>query len=112
MSKESEREEGFTALISFVAAAGLTLTNSGVGIGISGRIPFTESNITAAASFGHKDEVPGTLPPYVRNRVGGNQNLVNTSETLTIGPFQQVGEFIIGKQEGAPIVDLHISLHH
>jgi hypothetical protein len=86
----------------------LSLFNADIGIGVSARIPFTPSNVTAAASIGAKDRVAAALPDYTQGRLGGNQNFINYSQTLTIGPAEGTGLVVVGKQEGAPLVDLHL----
>jgi hypothetical protein len=80
------------------------------GLGVSVGVPFMESNVTAAGAIGAKDRVVDALPEYTRGRVGGNQNFINNSTTLTIGPAEGVGLFVIGRQEGAPAIDLYIAL--
>jgi hypothetical protein len=86
----------------------LSLFNAGVGAGVSVRIPFTQSNLTVAGSLGAKDKAVGSLPTYTEGRLGGNQNFFNNSATLTIGPAEGAALIIIGKQDGAPAVDLHL----
>ncbi len=86
----------------------LSLFNAGVGIGVSVRIPFTSSNITVAGAIGQKDKTVTSLPSYTEGRLGGNQNLFNNSTTMTIGPAEGAAVVIIGKQDGAPPVDLHL----
>jgi hypothetical protein len=86
----------------------LSLFNAGVGIGVSVRIPFTESNVTLAASIGAKAKAVGSLPPYTEGRLGGNQNFFNNSTTMTIGPAEGAAVVIIGKQDDAPAIDLHL----
>ena len=86
----------------------LSLFSTSVGVGVSVRIPFTQSNITIAASLGAKDKAAGSLPPYTEGRLGGNQNFFNNSTTLTIGPAEGAAVFIIGRQDDAPAVDLHL----
>jgi hypothetical protein len=86
----------------------LSLFNTGVGIGVSVRIPFTSSNVTIAGSIGAKDKAVGSLPDYTEGRLGGNQNFFNNSTTMTIGPAEGAAEVIIGKQDGAPPLDLHL----
>ena len=39
-----------------------------------------------------------------------NQNFINNSTTLTIGPAEGAAIFVIGKQDGAPVLDLHLVL--
>lgn len=80
------------------------------GLGVSVGVPFMQSNITVAGAIGAKDRVAGTLPDYTRDRVGGNQNFVNNTTTLTIGPAEGIGLLVVGRQEGAPAIDLHIAL--
>ena len=93
-----------------VLTAGLVLSlfSADVGIGLSARIPLTESNVTLAGSVGKKDRAPDALPPYVHGKLGGNQNFVNQSTTLTIWVAEGTAIFVIGRQEGAPWVDLHL----
>lgn len=86
----------------------LSLFHSDVGIGVSVRIPFTDSNITVAGSLGAKDKAANALPSYTTGRLGGNQNLFNNSTTMTIGPAEGAALVIIGRQAGAPPVDLHL----
>ena len=86
----------------------LSLFNAGVGVGVSVRIPFTQSNLTVAASLGAKDKTVSALPPYTEGRLGGNQNFFNNSTTMTIGPAEGAGVVILGKQDGAPAVGLYL----
>jgi hypothetical protein len=86
----------------------LSLFNVAIGLGASVRIPFTDSNLTLAGSVGTKQKAPEVLPAYDRGRLGGNQNFINHSSTLTIGPAQGAYLIVLGKQPGAPIIDLHI----
>jgi hypothetical protein len=97
----------------FVLTVGivLALLNVGVGIGVSIRIPFTSSNFTIAASVGAKDKAVHSMPDYTEGRLGGNQNFFNNSTTMTIGPAEGAVLVIIGKQDGAPVVDLHLAVH-
>ncbi|HKW71647.1 MAG TPA: hypothetical protein VJQ08_02325 [Candidatus Dormibacteraeota bacterium] len=98
------------ASIFVVLTAGLILSlfNADVGIGVSARIPLTDSNVTLAGSVGKKDRAPDALPPYLHGKLGGNQNFVNQSTTLTIWVAEGTAIFVIGRQEGAPWVDLHL----
>jgi len=93
-----------------VLTAGLVLSlfNADVGIGVSARIPFTETNITVAGSVGKKDKAAEALPPYVHGRLGGNRNFINQSNTLTIWVAEGTAIIVVGHQEGAPVVDLHL----
>ncbi len=100
-----------SVLVVLTAGLLLSLFNADIGIGLSVRIPFTQSNITVAGSVGKKEKVTEVLPAYTRERLGGNQNFINQSTTLTIGPAEGTGLLVVGKQEGAPVVDLHIDLH-
>lgn len=88
----------------------LALFNATIGIGASVRIPFTESNLTVAGSIGAKTNAVGALPSYTEGRLGGNQNLFNNSTTMTIGPAEGAAVVIIGRQDGAPPVDLHLEV--
>jgi hypothetical protein len=88
----------------------MSLFNAGIGVGVSVRIPFTSSNLTVAGSLGAKAKALGALPHYVEGRLGGNQNFFNNSTTMTIGPAEGAALVIVGKQDGAPALDLHLEL--
>jgi hypothetical protein len=88
----------------------LSIFNAGVGVGVSVRIPFTPSNVTIAASIGAKAKAVGSLPDYTDGRLGGNQNFFNNSTTMTIGPAEGAALVVVGKQDGAPAIDLHLVL--
>jgi hypothetical protein len=88
----------------------LSIFNAGVGIGVSVRIPFTASNVTVAGSIGAKDKAVKALPDYTQGRLGGNQNFFNNSTTMTIWPAEGAVVVIVGKQDGAPALDLHLVL--
>jgi hypothetical protein len=94
----------------FLLGGVLSLFNAVFGLGVSVGIPLTQSNVTAAGSIGGKDKAADALPRYVRDRIGGNQNFINNSTTLTIGPAEGVGLLVIGKQDGAPAIDLYLVL--
>ena len=100
------------ASIFVVLTAGLLLSlfNADVGIGVSVRIPFTESNVTVAGSVGKKDKAPNALPPYVHGRLASNENFINQSNTLTIWVAEGTAIILVGRQEGAPAIDLHLEL--
>lgn len=88
----------------------LSFFATALGFSISVGVPFTESNMTMAGAIGAKDRVIGALPTYTRERVAGNQNFINKTTSLTIGPAEGLALFIVGRQEGAPAIDLYISL--
>jgi hypothetical protein len=94
----------------FVLIVGIILAifNVGVSIGLSFRVPLTQSNLTFAGSVGEKEKAVAALPDYVEGRVGGNQNLFNNSTTMTIGPAEGIGMIVLGHQAGAPPFDLHL----
>ncbi len=94
-------------LVVLTVGLALSLFNTNVGLGLSVRVPFTESNLTVAGSVGAKEKATETLPRYVKGRLSGNQNFVNQSTTLTIGPAEGAALIVLGKQDGAPLVDLH-----
>jgi hypothetical protein len=96
----------------FVLTVGILLAifNAGIGIGASVRIPFTSSNITVAGSVGAKNKAVQALPDYTEGRLGGNQNFINNSTTMTIGPAEGAALIIVGKQDSAPALDLHIDI--
>ena len=99
-------------LFFFVLTVGiiLSLVNIGIGIGLSVRIPFTSSNLTIAGVVGAKSKAVAAMPSYTDGRLGGNQNLFNNSTTMTIGPAEGAALVIIGRQDGAPVVDLHLDV--
>jgi hypothetical protein len=98
------------ALPSIVLVVGIILAIFGtnLGIGVSVRVPFTESNLSVAGSVGSKEMAIETLPNYVEQKVADNNNFLNQSITLTIWPAEGVSLIVLGKQEGAPVVDVHL----
>jgi len=88
----------------------MAIFNLAVGVGISLRVPFTSANFTIAASIGQKDKAVAALPSYTEGRLGGNQNVFNNSTTMTIGPAEGAAEVILGRQDGAPVFDLHLDV--
>lgn len=97
-------------LVVLTVGIALSLFNADLGVGVSARIPFTQSNITLAAAIGSKDKAAASLPDYTHGRLGGNQNFINNSTTLTIGPAEGAIILVVGKQGGAPALDLHLAL--
>jgi hypothetical protein len=96
----------------FVLIVGVLMSifNSNFGLGVSVRVPFTSSNLTIAGSIGAKDKAAGALPDYTEGRLGGNQNFFNNSTTMTIGPAEGAALVVLGRQDGAPPIDLHLVL--
>ena len=86
----------------------LSLFHAVLGLGVSVRVPFTSSNVTGAVAIGTKSEVAGAMPNYTHGRLGGNQNFVNHSQLLTIGPAEGATLFVIGEQKGSPALDLYL----
>jgi hypothetical protein len=97
-------------LVVLTVGVAFSIFNADIGVGLSVRVPFTENNATVAASIGAKGKTADTMPPYTRGRLGGNQNFFNGSQTVTIGPAEGAALAVLGKQEGAPAVDLHIAV--
>ena len=95
-------------LLVLILGGALSLFNAAFGIGLSVGVPFTQNNITVAGSIGSKDKVLTALPSYAQGRLGGNQNFINNSTTLTVGPAEGTGLLVIGNQEGAPALDLYL----
>ena len=88
----------------------LSLFGAVFGLGASIGVPFTQSNITAAGSIGSKEKILDGLPTYTQGRLAGNQNFINNSSTLTVGPAEGAAILVIGKQDGAPAIDLRVVL--
>jgi len=88
----------------------MALFNLAISIGISVRVPLTNANFTIAASIGQKDKAVAALPSYTEGRLGGNQNVFNNSTTMTIGPAEGTAMVVIGRQDGAPVFDLHLDV--
>ena len=86
----------------------LSLFNAAIAIGVSLRVPFTQSNLTVAGSVGRKEKAVEILPSYTAGRLGGNQNFINQTSTLTIGPAEGTVLIVLGAQPSAPIADLHL----
>lgn len=88
----------------------LSLFHAIVGIGGTVRIPLTDVNITAAASLGGKDRIRDGMPDYAARRLGSNQDFLNHSQSLTIWTAEGAVVGVIGRQPGAPVLDLHLVL--
>lgn len=86
----------------------LTLFDTAIGIGVSARVPFTSSNVSLAGSVGKKEKAPEALPPYLHGRLASNENFINQSNTLTIWVAEGTAILVVGHQEGAPALDLHL----
>jgi hypothetical protein len=86
----------------------LSVFNTAIGLGLSVRVPFTGSNLSVAGTVGEKDKAPQVLPGYLRDKLAGNQNFINQSNTLTIWTAEGTAIVVLGHQEGAPVVDLHL----
>jgi hypothetical protein len=99
-----------TFIFVFLVGGLLSLFGSVFGLGLSIGIPATQSNVTVAGSIGTKTRISEGLPSYVRERLAGNQNFINQSGTLTVGPAEGAAIFVVGGQEGAPAIDLYIVL--
>ncbi|MGB3635437.1 MAG: hypothetical protein WA982_15450 [Rubrobacteraceae bacterium] len=95
-------------LVVLVVGIILWIFGTNLGIGLSARVPFTESNLTVAGSVGSKEMAIDTLPNYAEQKIADNNNFINQSITLTIGPAEGISLVVLGKQEGAPVVDLHL----
>jgi hypothetical protein len=98
--------------IVFVFVVGGLLSLFGVvfGLGLSVGIPLSQSHVTVAGSIGAKAKILEGLPGYVRGRVAGNQNFINQTGTITVGPAEGIGMLVVGAQESAPAVDLYLVL--
>jgi hypothetical protein len=101
---------GGCASVAVVLTVGLVLTIFGTAVGIGGsvRVPFTDSNLTIAGSVGKKEKAVGALPAYVQDKVASSQNLINQTNTLTIWVAEGIVVIVVGHQEGAPSIDLHL----
>jgi hypothetical protein len=99
-----------TFIFIFLVGGLLSLFGSVFGVGVSVGIPLTQSNVTVAGSIGTKAKIMEGLPTYVRERLAGNQNFINQSSTLTVGPAEGAAIFVVGGQSGAPAIDLYIVL--
>ena len=44
----------------------------------------------------------------MRSKLASNQNFINQSNTLTIWVAEGTAIVVLGQQEGAPLVDLHL----
>jgi len=99
-----------TLVFVFLLGGALSLFNGAFGVGVSVGVPGMQSNVTLAGSIGTKAKAVEALPSYTRERVAGNQNFINQTGTVTVGPAEGIGLFIIGSQPGAPAVDLFIAL--
>jgi hypothetical protein len=80
-----------------------------LGIGLTIRIPGTHANLTVTGSIGKKELTRVVLPLYARRTFGDNRNLINSSNSLTIGPAQGRQQFVVGKQPSAPVAGIDVA---
>lgn len=97
-----------SVLVVLIVGLLLSFFNTAVAIGVSVRVPFTQSNLTLTGSVGQKEKAEQVLPGYVEKRLASNHNFINQTSTLTIGPAEGTALIVLGKQLGAPVVDLHL----
>jgi len=110
-SRRSNRGCGFGCggfLFVLIVGIALSLFNLTVAIGFSIRVPLTNANLTLAGSIGAKGKVAAVMPSYTHGRLGGNQDFINHTQTLTIGPAEGATLAVIGDQPGAPAIDLQL----
>ena len=96
----------------FVLTVGivLALLNFAISIGVSVGIPFTSANLTVAGAVGNKDKVVEVLPNYTQGRVASSNDFINNTTTMTIWRAEGIAIGIVGQQQGAPAIDLHLEL--
>jgi hypothetical protein len=88
----------------------LMLLNVGFSLGITLRIPATQSNIILAGCLGEKNKAVDSLPSYVKNRLGSNRDFMNHTMTNTIWNIEGCEIGVIGQQSGAPLFAIHIGI--
>ena len=86
----------------------LAVIGAAVGIGITVRIPGTHSNVTLTGSVGKKELTKAVLPAYARRTFGQSTNLINSSNSLVVGPAQGRQQLVVGKQAGAPLARIDV----
>jgi hypothetical protein len=99
---------GFFIVITFGLI--LMLLNVGVSLGLSFRIPLTQSNLTLMGCLGEKGRAVSSLPTYVQGKLGDNHDFINHSMTMTVGPIEGCEIGILGKQAGTPGFGLHFRI--
>jgi hypothetical protein len=86
----------------------LALVGAAIGITLTARIPGTHSNVTLAGSIGKKELTKPVLSRYAQPTFGGNHNLINSSNSLTVWLAQGRQQFVVGKQTGAPLAGIDV----
>ena len=87
----------------------LMLLNIGFSLGLTFKIPTTNSNLSLVGCLGEKNKAINSLPFYVRNRLASNQDFINHSMTTTIWKIEGCEMGIIGVQPGAPAFGIIIN---
>jgi hypothetical protein len=88
----------------------LMLLNVGMSLGISFKIPLTQSNLTVFGCLGEKGRAIASLPTYVSGKLGDNHDFINHSMTMTVGPIEGCEIGILGKQVGTPNFGIHFRI--
>lgn len=88
----------------------LMLANIGLSLGLTLRIPTTNANLTIAGCLGEKNKALSSLPSYLKGKLGNNQDFINHSMTMTVGPIEGCEMGVIGDQPGSPVIGIHIKV--
>lgn len=115
LAQEQERQEKKTRRakiggVLLTANAILGITNIGVGITPSVRIPFTSINISCSQAFGNPSQLEKTLPQHVIDTEERDSNAVRKSLESNLFFLGWSSELTIGKQPGSPIIGAHFGL--
>jgi hypothetical protein len=87
----------------------LMLLNIGFTLGITFRIPTTNSNFTLAGCLGEKNKAINSLPFYLRTHLAGNNDFINHTMTTTFWKIEGCEMGIIGVQPGSPAFNIIIN---
>ena len=110
--KSAEKGIGCSTVIVLTAGVMLALIGAAAGGGCTARIPATSWNVSTGISFGDKHDMRTALPEYLQDKEGSHDNFINTSESGNIGPFGEIGIFVVGEQPNAPIFGINIDFDH
>jgi hypothetical protein len=84
----------------------LMLLNIGFSLGLTFRIPTTNSNLSLVGCLGEKNKAINSLPSYLRNRIASNRDFINHTMTTTIWKIGGCEMGIIGVQPGSPTLGI------
>lgn len=93
-----------------VVLAGLIgLTHHAIGLSGSIGIPFTDAHLSLGTQMGDPASLSHAVPNYAQSHINNPQDGLSYFQPFHVGPSGIQFFDVIGKQAGAPAIDLNLS---